>query len=52
MAIDGALDDLGFLDYLHNVLAPMLSEGDVVGVDNVRPFKIVGIWEPIAACAA
>ena len=52
MTIDGALDGASFLAYVEQVLAPTLSAGDVVVMDNVRTHKVAGVREAIAARGA
>jgi transposase len=42
MTIDGALDGAAFLAYVEQVLAPTLSAGETVLMDNVRTHKVVG----------
>src|SRR5208283_3094444 len=49
MTIDGALDGASFLAYVEQVLAPTLSAGEVVLMDNVRTHKVAGIQEAIQA---
>jgi transposase len=45
MTIDGALDGAAFLAYVEKVLAPTLSAGEVVAMDNVRMHKVAGVRE-------
>jgi transposase len=52
MTIDGALDGAAFLAYVEQVLAPTLSAGEVVAMDNVRMHKVAGVREAIEARGA
>jgi transposase/predicted DNA-binding ribbon-helix-helix protein len=52
MTIDGALDGAAFLAYVEQVLAPTLSAGETVLMDNVRTHKVVGVREAIEATGA
>jgi transposase len=52
MTIDGALDGASFLAYVEQVLAPTLSAGEVVVMDNVAIHKVAGVREAIAAKGA
>ena len=52
LTIDGALDGASFLAYVEQVLAPMLSAGETVLMDNVRTHKVAGIQEAIQAKGA
>ncbi len=52
MTIDGALDGASFLAYVEQVLAPTLSVGETVLMDNVRTHKVAGIQEAIQAKGA
>ena len=52
MTIDGALDGASFLAYVDQVLAPTLSAGETVLMDNVRTHKVAGIQEAIQAKGA
>jgi transposase len=47
MTIEGAVDSLVFLEYIKQVLAPTLSEGDVVVMDNLSAHKVKGVRELI-----
>jgi len=49
MTIDGALDGEAFLAYVEQVLAPTLSAGENVVLDNVPVHKVAGVREAIAA---
>jgi transposase len=52
MMIDGALDGEAFRAYVEQFLAPTLSTGDTVVMDNVPLHKVVGVGEAIAARGA
>ena len=52
MTIDGALDGAAFLAYVEQVLAPTLSAGEVVAMDNVRTHRVAGVREAIEARGA
>jgi transposase len=52
MTVDGSLDGPGFLAYVNEVLAPTLTQGDVVVMDNVRTHKVAGVREAIEAKGA
>ena len=52
VTIDGALDGASFLAYVEQVLAPTLSAGETVLMDNVRTHKVVGVKEAIEAKGA
>jgi transposase len=47
MTIEGAVDSLCFLEYIKQVLAPTLLEGDVVVMDNLSAHKAKGVREAI-----
>jgi transposase len=52
MTIDGALDGAAFLAYVEQVLAPTLSAGETVMMDNVPTHKIAGVQAAIEAKGA
>ena len=52
MTIDGTLDGASFLAYVEQVLAPTLSAGETVLMDNVRTHKVAGVKEAIEAKGA
>jgi transposase len=52
MTIDGALDGDSFLAYVEQVLAPTLSAGETVVMDNIPVHKVAGVREAIAAKGA
>jgi transposase len=47
--IDGPINGDWFLAYVEQVLAPTLSEGDIVIMDNLPAHKVTGIREAIEA---
>jgi transposase len=47
--IDGPINGEWFLIYVEQVLAPTLSEGDIVIMDNLPAHKVAGIREAIEA---
>jgi transposase len=52
MTIDGALDGEAFRAYVEQLLAPTLSSGDIVVMDNAPLHKVAGVGEAIAAKGA
>jgi transposase len=52
MTINGALDGDAFRAYVEQGLAPTLSAGDIVVMDNVALHKVVGVGKAIAAKGA
>jgi transposase len=52
MTIDSALDGASFLAYVEQILAPTLSAGETVLMDNVRTHKVAGVKEAIEAKGA
>ena len=50
--IDGAMDGASFLTYVEQVLAPSLTKGDVVFMDNLRTHKVDGVREALRAVGA
>lgn len=52
MTIDGALDGAAFLTYVEHVLAPTLSAGETVVMDNVRTHKVAGVRAAVEAKGA
>jgi DDE superfamily endonuclease len=52
MTIEGALDGEAFLAYVEQVLAPTLSTGDTLVMDNVPLHKVAGVSEAITAKGA
>jgi transposase len=47
MTVDGATDADVFLAYVEHVLAPTLSPGDIVVMDNLRAHKVAGVQSMI-----
>ena len=47
MTVEGAVDGTVFLVYVEQILAPTLSPGDVVIMDNLGAHKVKGIKEAI-----
>jgi transposase len=52
MTIEGAVDGLVFRTYVEQVLAPTLSAGDVVVMDNLGAHKVKGVQAAIEARGA
>ena len=52
MVLDGAMNGDAFRAYVNHVLAPTLSPGDVVIMDNLPAHKASGIREAIEAAGA
>lgn len=52
MTIDGAMDGEAFTLYAERFLAPTLSPGDVVIMDNLPAHKVMGAREAIEAVGA
>jgi transposase len=52
MTINGALDGPAFLAYVEQVLAPTLSAGETVVMDNVHTHKDAGVRAAIATKGA
>ena len=52
MTIEGAVDGTVFRAYVEQVLAPTLSQGDVVIMDNLGAHKVKGIREAIESRGA
>ena len=50
--VDGAVNGELFLEYIRQVLAPTLSKGDIVAMDNLGSHKVVGVREAIEAAGA
>ena len=49
---DGPINGETFLDYVEQGLAPTLSRGDIVIMDNLGAHKVAGILEAIEAAGA
>lgn len=52
LLLDGPMDGPSFRAYVEQMLAPTLSPGDVVVMDNVRMHKVPGVREAIEARGA
>ncbi len=52
MVLDGPMTSEAFQAYVGQVLAPALSHGDVVVLDNLAPHKAAGVREAIRAVGA
>jgi transposase len=52
MVLDGAMNGTAFLAYVEQVLAPTLSPGDIVIMDNLPAHKASGIREAIETTGA
>lgn len=52
MTVNGAMDGEVFLTYVRAVLAPTLSAGDIVVMDNLRAHRVAGVAEAITARGA
>ena len=52
LVLDGPMTGEAFLAYVEQFLAPALSPGDVVVLDNLAAHKVAGVREAIAAVGA
>jgi transposase len=52
MLLDGAMNGAAFKAYVEQVLAPTLSPGDIVVMDNLPSHKVAGVREAIKAAGA
>jgi transposase len=52
LVVDGAIDGRIFLAYVQQTLAPTLSSGDVVVMDNLSAHKVAGVREAIEQAGA
>ena len=52
MVLDGPMTSEAFRAYVEQVLAPALSRGDVVVLDNLAPHKAAGVRDAIRAVGA
>ena len=50
--LDGPMTGEAFRAYVEQFLAPSLSSGDVVAMDNLAAHKVAGVGEAIAAAGA
>ena len=52
LVLDGPMTGEAFLAYIRQFLAPVLSPGDVVVMDNLAAHKVAGVREAITAVGA
>jgi transposase len=52
MVLDGPMNGPAFLAYVEQVLAPSLTPGDIVVMDNLAPHKAAGVRKAIEAVGA
>ena len=52
LVLDGPMTGQAFLAYVEQFLAPVLSPGDVVIMDNLAAHKVAGVREAITAVGA
>jgi transposase len=52
MVVDGAMNGRTFLTYVRKLLAPTLSAGDIVVMDNLASHKVAGVREAVGARVA
>jgi transposase len=52
LVVDGAMNGEIFLAYVEQILAPALSQGDIVVMDNLPSHKVAGVREAIERCGA
>jgi transposase len=52
LVLDGAINGEAFLAYVEQMLAPTLSPGDIVVLDNLSTHKVKGVREAIEARGA
>lgn len=52
LVLDGPMTGEAFLAYVEQFLAPTLSAGDIVVMDNLAAHKVAGVREAIAAVGA
>jgi transposase len=50
--IDGPIDGDAFRAHVRHCLVPTLKPGDIVIMDNLKPHKVAGVREAIAAAGA
>jgi transposase len=50
--LDGAMNGEAFLSYVEQALAPTLSPGDIVIMDNLSSHKVAGVRGAIERCGA
>jgi transposase len=52
LVLDGPMTGAAFLAYVEQFLAPTLTPGDVLVLDNLAAHKVAGVAEAIAAVGA
>jgi len=52
MVIDGAMNGATFLQYIHQILVPSLTPGDLVIMDNLPVHKVFGVTAAIERAGA
>jgi transposase len=52
LVLDGAMNGEAFRAYVEQILAPTLSPGDIVVMDNLACHKVSGIRQAIEVCGA
>lgn len=52
LVLDGAINGVAFLAYVEQFLAPTLSPGDIVVLDNLSSHKVDGVREAVEAAGA
>lgn len=52
LVLDGAINGAAFLAYVEQMLAPTLSSGDIVVLDNLSSHKVAGVRKAIEARGA
>jgi transposase len=52
LVVDGAINGELFLSYVRQQLAPTLSPGDIVVMDNLAAHKVAGVRQAIEICGA
>ena len=52
LVVDGPINGEVFLAYVRDHLAPTLSQGDLVVMDNLSAHKVAGVREAVAAVGA
>ena len=52
MLLDGPMDGAAFVDYVEQVLAPALTPGDIVVMDNLPAHKVAGVRDAIETAGA
>jgi transposase len=52
LVLDGAMNGETFLAYVEQILAPTLSPGDIIILDNLSSHKVAGVRDAIERCGA